>query len=289
MAIDAFSNLSVTISDGGTVPSLDYLPTKTYVDIGSGNVLKISWSTPTAVNNAVDSYKVYILYYESSSDDYKVLYSKNVGNLNELYVKSSLFAAIPQSFIPVQIYVEAISKYGTMYNHISSTYAVNVSRGCGTYVKVTEGYPKPIMKRALAFARLAFTPLVDEAGNPMIGADGNVLFGKVSSMQDDITGWTLMQNFYTKGDVADTVLLDANGKTILDANDRLIYADSSMAMSYKALVDSNNNMVLDSAGRRIYIDASAIAWPTSDIRYEVLTDHTGEIITDMSDENIYVL
>ena len=62
MAISAFSNLAITISDGGTVPSLDYLSTKTYVNIGSGNVLKVSWNTPTATNNAVDSYKIYILY-----------------------------------------------------------------------------------------------------------------------------------------------------------------------------------------------------------------------------------
>ena len=53
MAISAFSNLAITISDGGTVPSLDYLSTKTYVNIGSGNVLKVSWNTPTATDDPV--------------------------------------------------------------------------------------------------------------------------------------------------------------------------------------------------------------------------------------------
>lgn len=233
MAIEAFSNLSMTISDGGTVPSLDYLFTKTFVDIGSGNVLKITWNTPTAENNAVDSYIVYVLFYDVASVSYKHLYNANVGNVNEFYLKSALFEVTPQSFIQLYIYVEAVSKYGADYNCTSDIEAINVSRGCGAYVKVEDGYKQPIMKRSVAFTKLAYAELVDENGDLITDDDGNIIYMPVSSVQDYSTGWTLMQEHYAK---------DANGN-----------------------------------------------WQSSDIRYEVLTDTSGEIVTDLNGDTVYVL
>ena len=238
MAITAFSNLSITISDGGTVPSLDYLSTKTYVNIGTGNVLRVSWNTPTAADNAVDSYKITVLNYDSSSGNYKTLYSANIGDVNEFYLRASLLNALPQSFVQLRIYVEAISKYGSAYSGVSAEQSVYVSRGCGTYVKVSTGYPQPIMKRALAFTKLT-------------GDTG------ISSVQDPVTGWTLMQEFHGPGSL-DGIVFDSDDLTLVDAN-----------------------------GRTLYI--AGISWSKSDISYEVLTDVDGEIITDINDGAVYVL
>jgi hypothetical protein len=231
LAINAFSNLTISVSDGGTVPSLDYLTNKTFVDIGSGNVLKVSWNTPTATNNAVDNYKLTIVRYDSASSSYKSLYSANIGNVNEYYVKSSLFSSLKQSYIPLRIYVEAISKYGTAYNGTSNVKLVSVSKGYGMYTRVTEGYKQPIMKRTLGFAKLDYLTLADATGKAITAADGEVLYGKASSVQDDTTGWTLMQEFYSKAadgswqssDIAYEALTDSNGEVVTDINSDIVY------------------------------------------------------------------
>lgn len=227
MAISAFSNLAITISDGGTVPSLDYLSTKTYVNIGSGNVLKVSWNTPTATNNAVDSYKIYILYLDSISASYKSLYTANVGNVNEFFVTPAIFSSISKSFLQLRIYVEAISKQGSSYNGTSNTVSVNVSKGCGIYTKVEEGYAQPVMKRTLAFAKVTKPALTDSNGKIVVDTAGKTIYTKVSSVQDDETDWTLMQEFYSKdtngnwkkSDIKYEVLTDDNGEIVLDSND----------------------------------------------------------------------
>lgn len=233
MSINAFSNLTITVADGGTVPSLDYLPEKTYVDIGSGNILKVSWNTPTATDNIVDSYKLYILAYDSTNVSYKNFYVANVGCINEFYVPASLFESLQQAFIPIRIYVEAISRYGAAYNGLSNTASVNVSRGCGIYTSVEAGYKSPIMKRSLAFTKLAYVKLFDSNGKLVTDSAGNVVYGKASSSQDSSTGWALMQEFHAK---------DTSGK-----------------------------------------------WHENDLKFEVLTDASGEVITDVNNETIYVL
>jgi hypothetical protein len=260
VAITAFSNLTITISDGGTVPSIDYLSTKTYVDIGSGNILKISWNTPTATNNAVDNYVVNILKYDTATASYQPFYKANIGNVNEFYVKSSLFSSVQQSFSKLRIYVDVISKYGTAYNGTSNIKLVSVSKGCGTYVRVEEGYAQPIMKRAIAFAKVDGKPIVANNGEPFVGSDGKTLYAAVSSVQDVDTGWTLMQEFYKSSIAVDAeaVLVDANGLQLVDANE-------------------------------LELSAAETPLQLSDISYEVLTDANGEIITDINDKNVYVL
>ena len=232
MAITAFSNFSITISDGGTVPSLDYLSTKTFVDIGTGNVLKISWNTPTATDNAVNSYKVYILRYDSASGSYKALYDADIGDINEFYLKSALFNNISQSFIPLRIYVEAVSKYGAVYNGISNITAVNVSKGSGSYTKVEEGYAQPVMKRSLAFTKLDYKAITTSDGTVLTGEDGKAIYGKTSSVQDASTGWSLVQEFYSK-----------------DASDKWHISD----MSFEALTDINGEIVTDINGDTVYV------------------------------------
>ena len=231
MAIEAFSNFSISISDGGTVPSLDYLSNKTYVNIGSGNILKISWNTPTATNNAVENYNIFILMYDSTSASYKQFYVENIGNVNEFYIKPELFSSVNKSFVQLRIYVEVISKYGAAYKGTSNIESVNVGRGCGVYVKVTDGYAQPIMKRALAFARINSKSLASITGAQIASSDGKLLLAKASNVQDETTGWTLMQEAYSRdsngiwkeNDLMYEVLTDVNGEIVTDQNDNAVY------------------------------------------------------------------
>lgn len=237
MAITAFSNLTMTISDGGTVPSVDYLSNKTYVDIGSGNVLKLSWDTPTALNNAVDSYVVHVRRYDPVKASYQYLYKANIGNINEFYLKSTIFSNILQSFSKLLIYIEAVSRYGAAYNGISNTKYINVSKGCGNYTRVLDGYSQPILKRTLAFTKLNYLQLTDSDGKLLLASDGVDLQVKSSPAQmnptHDIatTGWALMQEFYNRAadgswqmsDIAYEVLTDANGEVVLDTNNNPVY------------------------------------------------------------------
>ena len=255
MAIAAFSNFNITVSDGGTVPPIDYLTNKTYVDIGSGNVLKISWNTPTATNNAIDFYTIYISYFDSTTLSYLSLCKVKLGNINEFYIKSSLLSSIKQSFIPVKIYVEAFSRYGNSYNGTSNVCQVDISRGCGTYTRVTDGYSAPIMKRSLAFTKLDYLNILAADGPPLADNAGNSLFSKRSSVQDATSGWTLMQEFLLK------------------------------SFNKAALTNINN----EDHGLPLYTKGTEEVWVPSDISYEVLTDANGEIITDLLDESIYVL
>jgi hypothetical protein len=231
MAINAFSNLSITISDGGTVPSLNYLSKKTYVDTGSGNVLKVSWSTPTAANNAVDSYIIYISAYNSATASYRPLYRANIGNVNEFYIRSSMLSTIQQSLISLHVYVEVISKYGKSYNGVSNIESVYVGRGCGSYTRVEAGYKQPVMKRTIALSQLGFLALADATGKLIAAVDEQVMHTKIANVQDAFTGWTLMQEFYTKdeagdwklSDIAYEALTDANGEIVTDENNELVY------------------------------------------------------------------
>ena len=230
MSITAFSDLLLTISEAGTVPSVEVSGKKTYADIGTGNVFKVSWNTPVAANNQVDSYIIHILMYDSVEVSYKHLYKANIGNVNEFYAASQLFAHNTQSILLLRIYLEAVSSHGVTYNGVSDTLQVTVCKGCGIYQKVADGYKQPVMKRSIAMSKLDRIPIVDNDGKILTDVDGNSLYAKSSPVQDDLTGWTLMQEFFT-----------------------------------------------------------GPHWQQSDMQYEVLTDTSGEIVTDVNGENIYVL
>jgi hypothetical protein len=229
--IQAFSTLSLQASDGNTVPSIEFLNTRTYVDIGSGTVLKLSWDTPTATENAVDYYKLYIAAYNAITDTYQIVLDGSIGNVNEFYVTSELLSNIDFAQYHLNIQLTAFSRYGNEYNGISELIAVNISRGCGTYIKVTDGYAQPIMKRSVACAKLDYLPLTDSTGKQIYDADGEALYIKVSKAQSDSDGWTLMSDFYSKdssnnwhlSDIQYEVLTDANGEIITDSNNEPIY------------------------------------------------------------------
>jgi hypothetical protein len=250
------------LNDSTTIPSIEHSEDKIYVDIGSGNVLKISWDTPATAGNIVDSYKLYILYYDCVSASYKLLYSENVGNVNEFYVKSSIFSSVSQAFLKIQVYIEALSKYGTAYSSVSNMVFASVSKGSGIYVKVSDGYSQPIMKRALAFTQLPCNPVLVDGGTALTDDYGEVIYTKTSSVQDEGSGWALMQEFYV-----------ALSKGAPDTP--------------KAFLDANGAEFTDAAGRTLAVGANSFV--RSDIMFEILMDENGEPVLDNNDEYIYVL
>lgn len=231
--INKFSNLTITASDGNTIASTDFLGSKSYVDIGSGTVLKLSWNTPVATNNKVDHYSLYVYYLNTTSGSNVSLVGRDVGNINEFYVTSSMLSSVTQSKLDCGCYVVAHSKYGAAYNVVSNTISFTICRGCGTYIKVTEEYIQPTMKRATGFAKLDFLTLLDSGGKALSTTDDKVLNIKATSTQSSTTGWSLMRDFYSKN--------------------------------------------------------TAGSWQKSDLRYEILTDQNGEIITDINDSPVYTL
>jgi hypothetical protein len=228
-----FSSVPINVAQGNTVPIIDFFDYPVFPDIGSGTVARLYWNTPTTADNSVDYYNLSIKFFDPSISAYTTIFSNNIGNVNEYYITSSLLSTVTLANYKLIIYLTACSKHGSTYNSPQSTVTVYVCKACGTYVKVEDGYKQPIMKRTIAFAKLGYRALYDEAGKVLTDEDGKILYGKTSSVQDDDTGWTPMQDFYTK---------DRNGY-----------------------------------------------WYPSDIRYEVLTDTNGEIITDSSDSAIYTL
>ena len=230
--VEAFQNLIITVSDGNTVPSIDFLDTKTYPDIGSGNVLKLSWDTPIATDNTVDYYKLYIAYYNDNTDNYKILFNDSIGNINEYYITSNLLSSIPFEQFKLSFQLTAYSRYGASYNGVSNMLVVNIARSCGIYTTVQENYEQPIMKRAIGCAKLGYKQLTDADGKAMLDAAGKVLYTKTSSAQAADSGWTIMNELLSK---------DSSGT----------WRNSNIA--YEALTDSLGSIVLDSNGDPIYV------------------------------------
>lgn len=228
-----FPSVTINVADGNTVSSIDFLTYPIFPDIGSGTVARLYWNTPTAADNEVDYYDLTITAYDSSGNSYLKVFSGSIGNVNEYFITSSLLSTVDLVNYKLYVYLTAVSKRGTSYNSPTSNTVVYVCAACGTYMKVSDGYAQPIMKRTVAFARLGYRVLHDENGKVLTDEQGRVLYGKASSTQDNTVGWTPMQTFYTK---------DPDG-----------------------------------------------TWQASDIKYEVLTDAAGEIITDSNNSAIYTL
>jgi hypothetical protein len=231
LAINKFTNVAVAVADGNTIASTSILGNTTYVDIGSGTVLRVYWPTPTATGNAVDYYQIVIDSYDISTLTTTSVFNGSVGNVNEFYITSNLLSKISKSKYQLRIKLVAKSLYGASYDGTSSTAIVDVCKGCGTYVKVTDGYKQPIMKRVLAFTKLDYFPLKDTEGLALLDANGEELYVKSARSQDTDAGWALMQNFYSKNpsgawkqsDISYEVLTNSDGEIITDVNNDPIY------------------------------------------------------------------
>ena len=230
MAISVFPFLTVLLTDGGTVPAANFTNNITrFVDIGSGNVLKLSWNTPVAANNEVDSYSIHIEAYDKGIT--QQAYKSAIGKVNEFYITSDMLSAIGFEHYQLNIYLTVNSKYGASYGSTTGITA-QVSRGCGTYTKVADpDSNNQLMKRTIALNKLSYKVLTDADGKALKNDDGNFIYIKSSTGQDDSTGWALMRNFYVKdpdnnwqsSDIQYEVLLDVNGEVVHDINNSEIY------------------------------------------------------------------
>jgi hypothetical protein len=235
------SNLILSITDGSTIASTEVYGAdkKTYVNIGSGNVFKLSWGTPELTSDTVDRYSLVIKRHDTTLNVYYDIFDKNIGLVNEFSVDSGLLPKLPEQYM-LSVYLVAYGKQGSVVT--SNVINPYISKGSGAYVKVQpEGYKQPIMKRALAFAKVADTTaastlevaLADRDGTPLIDNDGQQLFANVTKVLESVNGWCVMQEGRTR---------DASG-----------------------------------------------TWRINDIKYEVLVDEDGYIITDSDNKPIYVL
>ena len=231
------SNLNLNVLDGSTLAATEIYGTdkKTYINIGSGNVFKLSWNTPILTNDSVAYYKLIIKRHDTVSNIYYDIFDKNIGLVNEFYVDSTLLPSVPLQY-KISVCVVAYGKLGNIIT--SNVAAPYISKGTGTYTKVQpDGYQQPIMKRALALANVP-----------------------------------PKENTHKS-------LLDSNGTELLDNNGKLLVAEANTV-----LANDTWNIMLES-----YTKTTSGAWQPSDIKYEVLVDETGEIITDTSNNPIYVL
>jgi hypothetical protein len=235
--MNAFTNIALSVSEGNTVPSIDIMSNSVYVDIGnivgkeSGTVFRLFWDTPTAQYNRVDSYTLNIYYYNEALAKYVTVLNENIGNVNEYYVTSYLLKDVIYDNYKLKVQLTANSAFGAFYSGNSNVLTVDVSKGCGTYIKVSDGYSQPIMKRAIALAKLGCVLLLDAEGKALKDAEGKALYANMAKVQSADTGWALMQDFKTKdssgswkdSEILYEVLTDIYGEIILDSNNEPIY------------------------------------------------------------------
>jgi hypothetical protein len=266
------SNLFLDVYDGNTIASTKIYGAdkKTFVNIGSGNVFCLKWTISDLQNDKLDHFNVVIKRYDPTLGVYYDIIDKNVGLVRDFCVKSDLLPSAPLQYL-LSVYVVAYNKQGSIIT--SNTVNPYICKGSGTYVKVQSGnYKQPIMKRALAFAKV--TESVDTTNS-----------AEIIKTDDDL------------------VLQDANEKTL--------FATTSMVDTIEAKVtDLHGYQLLDAEGNELFADVTKLlnsindwevikegytkgpdnkTWHINDIKFEALVDSDGYIITDNTDEPIYVL
>lgn len=183
--IEPFAPPLISTGDGNTIPSTEIYGTKMYVDIGSGDICRLYWSTPTAANNILSGY---ILALVANGN---TIFSKDIGKVNEFYITSEM---LPENhnLAGISVFLTPVSQYGGAYVEGSGNATILLKRGCGLYTKVTEGYKQPIMKRALAFIKKV---------------DGTWVLASEVFAKDINSSWR-------ESDIKYEVLTDANGEVI---------------------------------------------------------------------------
>jgi hypothetical protein len=184
---------------------------------------------------------------------------KNIGLVNEFYVDSPMLPAAPDQYM-LSIYLVAYGKFGSVVT--SNVINPYISKGSGAYIRVENGYTQPIMKRALALAKKQ-EALASLEGEVLKDAEGNTLFA--------LDATTLKTELYL-ADLGDTTLTDADGKSLIVEATRVL--------------ENINGWVFMQEG---YTKDADGKWHINDIKYEVLVDEKGEIITGNDNKPIYIL
>lgn len=214
MNISKISTPNVSYSDGNTVASTalvheslsDYAD-RTFINIGSGEVVKLSWPSPSGTNNVIDSYTLSLYKYDLQHGlTYTIKAPFNIGNVNEYYITADDLATVTDDRYILVVQLYANSKYGSNYNGYTALRNIPIEKGCGIYVKCKDVFGKPYMKRAIAFARVK---------------DG------VSSTSGN---WKIMKEAYAseyncwkRSDIRYEALLTTNGELVADSNGEIIY------------------------------------------------------------------
>jgi hypothetical protein len=268
-------NIVLEVLEGSTIAPTEIYgkDKKTYINIGSGGVFNLTWTVPVLTNEAIDHYNLVIKRYDPALKVYYNILDKNIGLVNKFFVNSYILPAIPEQYM-LSIYVVAYGKRGSVIT--SNVVNPYVSKGTGSYVKIQPtGYKEPIMKRALAFAKVTLTDLVtlkDSLGRTLKDIKNRTLVALRTS--DSIsTG-----NAATTGSVS--VLTDCDGKILKDAKGRTLFAKASKVL------ESSSGWALIQEG---YVKGADGKWRANDIKYEVLLDQSGTIIIDSNNEPIYIL
>lgn len=227
----AISNLNLTISEGGTIASTKIYGPKTYINTRSGNVFKLSWDAPIVSDESINSYRVVLRRYDSVINTYYDVFNKNVGKVTEFYVESSILTNIALPQYQLSIYVVAQGQNNTYTSDIKNTF---VSNGGGNYVKVSDGYTQPIMKRALAFANAGAQTsksefsLMDSNGKALVDANGETLTAKATKLLEiPESGWAVVQKSYVKDASGSWRANDIKYEILVDVNGNIIYLDSN--------------------------------------------------------------
>lgn len=209
--ITTLSTPVLTITNAGTVPSTNILGQETFLNIGTGDVLKFSWSSVSGTNNEVSNYGLWLYpadddpYYTNGTDDY---FDYSFSNLaNECYVPASALNSGGRGWHKFTYEFYASSLYGSYYNSSIITGTGTFINDCsGVYIKLdstNSNYPQPIMKRAVAFVK-----------EPVSG-EWKVCQGAFYKNQASST--------WKASDISYEVLVDQNNEVITDTSNEPIY------------------------------------------------------------------
>lgn len=226
--INKLSSPVIRVSEGLTVPSVTLGSRTTYINTGTGDVLKLSWDIlePELTN----FYTLDISYFDKSGTSHALAYSIDIGKVNEYCLSAELLNSVPLDSYELAIKLTARSIYGFVYNSVSDTVYLNIKNGCGIYAKVSGGNDQPLMKRAAALARVSDQS--EDAGLLLSSDSFELVASDTQYLAVDVQVWSIMSDFYKR-----------------NSNDTWDLSD----ITYEVLLDSNNEPITISTGELIYI------------------------------------
>jgi hypothetical protein len=235
------SNIVLDVLDGSTIASTNIYSTegtedkKTYVNIGSGNVFNLKWTTTLTGGDTVNYYNLVIRRYDPTLNVYYDILNKNIGLVSKFSVNSDILPAAPEQYV-LHVYVVAHSKNGVVVT--SNIVTPYICKGGGTYVKTPAGP----LQRAMSFVNAPTTT------GPMI------------AILHDVTGQELQ-------------ILDNEGNPVpFEVEATRILASNTWNIAQENYVKGDDG-----------------SWCQTDIKYDLLLDSLGGIITDSNNQPIYVL
>ena len=203
-SISKFGAITPTVSniDLPTSSIFEDYDTTAYLNTGTGNVFKLSWSKPSGTNNILSSYTVKIKKGSST------VHTKYINDLSRnYYVNADVLNSLGAGLHELTITVDADSAYGTTYSTAGTAITVYVYNGCaGGYVNVlSEDLETYYRRRAIAFVKIK-----DSSGN-----DTWVVANKALS-KDSTKDWH-------ESNISYELLFDSNGEPVEDKNGSPIY------------------------------------------------------------------